>query len=59
MFWFTKHVILGAVGLGTCGDSRSVILGGGMEDLSPFALQCPMYLFHVAVLELYPFIINW
>ena len=29
-----------------------------MEALCPFPITCPMYLFHLAVLELSPFIID-
>ena len=31
----------------------------GMEDLRPFSIPCLIHLFHMAVLELYPLIINW
>ena len=30
-----------------------------MEAQGPFPIPCPMHLFHLAVPELYPFIINW
>ena len=38
---------------------ESGAFGKGMEALHPFPLPCPVHLFHLAVPELYPFMINW
>lgn len=37
---------------------ESGVPGYGMGALYPFPIYCPMYLFHWAVPELYPFIVN-
>ena len=36
-----------------------VVPGEGMEALCPLPISGFMHLFHLAVPELYPFIINW
>ena len=41
----------------TCWENSTP--GEGMETLCPFLIPCSMYLFHLAVPELYPFLINW
>ena len=46
----------GLVNMGIWGQSDA--LGKSVEALCPFPIPCPTYLFHLAVPELYPSIIN-
>ena len=41
-----------------CRFPECVVPGEGMESLHPFPTPCLMHIFHLAVPELYPFVIN-